>query len=211
MANLLQEPSFEESPTTWVLGTTCVIGTALIIFSTGHHGVKVLRIQSVIIGGQTRCGYAERPVLGLTVGKKYRVSVWYKDQVATYRRVAYLSMDGVVIGSFVGYSGLDTWKQYVSGEFTATATTMTFRLEQGTDGITQTFTRFYDDLWMDDGLPPDAASVVRGPGLLAAASDPSSQSGVLASPKEIRAVAQSLGMVASPSSLAVHGRASRLP
>jgi hypothetical protein len=203
--NVCPDPGFEQVPSLWTLGTNCAWNTAEIQTVEVYSGSRALMISSAKIGVTTRCGYAE--IVAPTVpGRGYRISCMQKSS-STIGRNRALLVNGITRLQFA--PSTTAWKFWQSAWFVIPGATAVIRCTMPT-GIGPVVTTFWDNIVLDAEEPVDAAAPSSLSGR-AAASDPSSQSGVLASPEEVRAVAQSLGMVASPSSLAVRGRASRLP
>jgi len=203
--NVCPDPGFEQVPSLWTLGTNCVLNTAEIQTVEVYSGSRALMISSTKIGVTTRCGYAEI-VAPTVLGRRYRISCMQKS-LSTVGRARFLSVDGTIRITFT--PATTAWKFWQSAWFVIPGATAVIRCSMPS-GIAPVVTTYWDNIVLDAEEPVDAAAPSSLSGR-AAASDPSSQSGVLASPEEVRAVAQSLGMVASPSSLAVRGRASRLP
>lgn len=75
--NLLAEPGFEETPTTWFLTAgECAVSGATIISSVQRTGLLCLQCSASLIG--PRCAMALRQVTGLQIGKTYQFRGYYK-------------------------------------------------------------------------------------------------------------------------------------
>ena len=199
MGNLIQEPGFEESPTTWVLGTTCPVGTAQIQSAVVRSGSNALSITRGAPGGIQRCGYAERLVTGLVPGRKYRIKVWNRTASTSGTVTALLLVDGV-IKAIMGTNSL-IWLLTASTVFTVSGTTAMFRISVVGSPITLSATRYFDDLEWDSADPIDVATPTGLAGR-AAISDPSSIVGAGVSENRVVASMSSLAVQLSLRSLA---------
>jgi hypothetical protein len=199
MGNLIEEPGFEEVPSTWVLGTTCPVGTAVIQGSVVRSGALALQITRVTIGGVQRCGYAERLVTGIVPGRFYRIKVWHRTAALASSGVVQILVGGVQKGIFATNSL--SWISFTTNQFTVPTTSAMLRLQVPGSGVTTTHVRYLDDLEWDSADPIDAATPAGLSGR-AAVSDPSSIAGAGAAENRVSASMSSLAVQLSVRSLA---------
>ena len=199
MGNLIQEPGFEESPTTWVLGTTCPVGTAQIQSAVVRSGSNALSITRGAPGGIQRCGYAERLIAGLVPGRTYRIKVWSRTASTSGTVTALIQVDGVTKGAPASNSL--TWLLTTTIPFTVSAASAMLRIIVPGSGIALSATRYFDDLEWDSADPIDVATPTGLAGR-AAISDPSSIAGAGVSENRVVASMSSLAVQLSIRSLA---------
>jgi len=168
MANLIEDPGFEEVPSAWVLGTTCSVGTAVIQGSVVRSGALALAITRVTIGGVQRCGYAERLVTGIVPGRRYKIKVWHRTAALTSIGIVQILVGGVQKGSFATNSL--SWISFTTLDFTVPTTSAMLRLQVPGNSVTTTHTRYIDDLEWESGDVPDSAAPSADSRILAAAS-----------------------------------------
>jgi len=212
MPNLVQDPSFEiaEPNPYWVMETDCVIQGASISTAKFHTGLRALRINSRNTG--PTCGRARQTLSGLIAGRSYRCSLWWNAQGSFTGKTATIALAGQTIGSIVGITPLTApWQLFVCPTlFVAAGPIADLTINQTSGSGSIVFSRYFDDVTVEIVSAPDSAAPSSLAGR-AAASDPSSQSGILASPEEVRATARSLALGATPSALAVLATASKPP
>jgi len=212
MPNLVQDPSLEipEPNPYWVMETDCPIQGASITIARFHTGIRSLRINSRNTG--PTCGRARQTLSGFELGRDYFVSIWWNAQGISTGKNARIAVGGVLLGTIIGITVLSNpWVQFVCPTlYHATGPIADLTIDQLPGSGSIVFSRYFDDVTVEPFSAPDAAAPSSLAGR-AAASDPSSQSGILASPEEVRATARSLALGATPSALAVRAAVSKPP
>ncbi len=166
MRNVLPDGGFETVPTTWTLGTACVVGTAEIDATVRLVGLRSLKILSNSILGGTSCGYAQRSAPTVP-GRSYRLRAWILG-TGNLTRTTFIRVDGVVRITATGLSS-GIWKQFTSAWFTVAGASALVKVEMPVGAAPLAF-RWFDEITLEYAPPPDDAAVSRGSGVGATAS-----------------------------------------